>query len=128
MKKRVLKVFSIVAVIYFITTGFTSWKNTTVKYNVPLKNAIYTVEPTGLIETEKELLLPIIGKTFIGFKEAVGFKESQGKYYTVNTLGYLGKYQFGKSTLKRFKNLQHNRIFKRCKTSRRSICSSLFCK
>ena len=39
---------------------------------------------------------------FIAFKEAVAFKESQGKYATVNTLGYLGKYQFGSSTLQRF--------------------------
>ena len=41
-----------------------------------------------------------IGKTFIGYKEAIGFKESQGKYDTINRLGYLGKYQFGKSTLR----------------------------
>ncbi|WP_372793562.1 peptidoglycan-binding protein LysM [Lutibacter sp.] len=47
--------------------------------------------------------IPFTGNSFNGFKEAVGFKESQGNYTTVNTLGYLGKYQFGKSTLKRFK-------------------------
>lgn len=41
-----------------------------------------------------------LGKSFLGFKEAIGFKESQNNYFTVNTLGYLGKYQFGKSTLK----------------------------
>lgn len=46
--------------------------------------------------------IPFVGSSFNGFKEAVAFKESQGKYYVVNTLGYLGKYQFGKSTLKRF--------------------------
>ena len=46
---------------------------------------------------------------FIGFKEALAFKESQGKYKVVNTLGYLGKYQFGKTTLKRFRiyNTEH---------------------
>ncbi|MEN1783901.1 MAG: hypothetical protein AAGF77_02070 [Bacteroidota bacterium] len=38
--------------------------------------------------------------SFIGFKEALAFKESQGNYDTINTLGYLGKYQFGKGTLK----------------------------
>ncbi len=43
---------------------------------------------------------PNLGKTFIGFKEALAFKESRGNYFTVNTLGYLGKYQFGRSTLK----------------------------
>ncbi|NNC69217.1 MAG: hypothetical protein HKN90_00145 [Flavobacteriaceae bacterium] len=103
MKRRLLKVFSILSVLYFVSTGFTSWKHVTVEYNVPSENAIYTVLPTGLIETNEEVLSPITGKTFIGFKEAVGFKESQGRYSTVNTFGYLGKYQFGKSTLKRFK-------------------------
>lgn len=37
---------------------------------------------------------------FQGFKEAIAFKESQGNYKAVNTLGYIGKYQFGASTLK----------------------------
>lgn len=40
---------------------------------------------------------------FIAFKEALAFKESQGKYTAVNTLGYLGKYQFGITTLERFR-------------------------
>jgi hypothetical protein len=47
--------------------------------------------------------VPFLQKDFIGFKEALAFKESQGKYNAVNTLGYLGKYQFGKTTLHRFK-------------------------
>lgn len=46
------------------------------------------------------LFSPSLGKTYVGFKEALGFKESRGNYFTVNTLGYLGKYQFGKETLK----------------------------
>jgi hypothetical protein len=40
------------------------------------------------------------GTFFIGYKEAIGFKESQGKYRKINSLGYLGKYQFGIETLK----------------------------
>ncbi|NCO63054.1 MAG: peptidoglycan-binding protein LysM [Flavobacteriales bacterium] len=43
---------------------------------------------------------PYLGKSFVGFKEALAFKESRGDYSSVNTLGYLGKYQFGKETLK----------------------------
>ena len=42
---------------------------------------------------------PFTGKSFTGFKEALGFKESQGKYNMVNTFGYMGKYQFGSSSL-----------------------------
>ncbi|WP_237589604.1 peptidoglycan-binding protein LysM [Polaribacter sargassicola] len=45
--------------------------------------------------------IPYLQKDFVGFKEALAFKESQGKYTVVNTLGYLGKYQFGKTTLHR---------------------------
>lgn len=43
---------------------------------------------------------PFTGKSFTGFKEAIGFKESQGQYRLVNSLGYMGKYQFGSSSLK----------------------------
>lgn len=43
---------------------------------------------------------PYLGKSFVGFKEALAFKESGGNYFSVNTYGYLGKYQFGAGTLK----------------------------
>jgi hypothetical protein len=46
------------------------------------------------------LNVPFTGKFFIGYKEAIAFKESQGKYKKINSLGYLGKYQFGTETLK----------------------------
>lgn len=54
---------------------------------------------TSDIETQP-LTLVVLGNSFIGFKEAVAFKESQGKYSSINTLGYLGKYQFGANTLR----------------------------
>src|SRR4051812_19236474 len=40
------------------------------------------------------------GKSFTGFKEAIAFKESQGQYKLINSLGYMGKYQFGVSALR----------------------------
>ena len=48
----------------------------------------------------RSLNVPYTGKFFVGYKEAIAFKESQGKYKKVNSLGYMGKYQFGKETLK----------------------------
>lgn len=51
-------------------------------------------------QTEIHISPPFLGMAFNGFKEALAFKESQGRYHIVNTLGYLGKYQFGASTLK----------------------------
>ena len=44
--------------------------------------------------------VPFTGKFFIGYKEAIAFKESQGKYKKINEIGYMGKYQFGAETLK----------------------------
>lgn len=38
--------------------------------------------------------------SFIDFKEALAVKESDGDYKSVNSYGYMGKYQFGKGTLK----------------------------
>lgn len=50
--------------------------------------------------SKPDIFTPHLGKSFEGFKEAIAFKESRGDYFTVNTLGYLGKYQFGAETLK----------------------------
>lgn len=56
--------------------------------------------PQNEIFTESPIVLaPYIGSSYVGFKEALAFKESRGRYGTVNTLGYLGKYQFGIGTL-----------------------------
>ena len=49
------------------------------------------------------LHIPFLQKDFVGFKEALAFKESRGRYTVVNTLGYMGKYQFGKTTLQRLR-------------------------
>lgn len=83
-----IKKFLFLAVVFFLmsatTTSLKKKKNKTVHYPV---NVDYNI--------------PYLDKNFVAFKEAVAFKESQGKYSVVNTLGYLGKYQFGKNTLKR---------------------------
>ncbi len=52
------------------------------------------------LDSNQNAPIVFLDHSFIGFKEALAFKESQGDYDTVNTLGYLGKYQFGKGTLK----------------------------
>ena len=90
-------------VLYNVTTGFSSWNKYTVKYNVASTTSITTVSLEKETTTPETYNFPFLGKSYVGFKEALAFKESQGKYNRINTLGYLGKYQFGKSTLKRFK-------------------------
>jgi len=73
-----------------------------VEINRPQHGYQYVAGEEELIAKNQkdDLQIPFVEKDFVGFKEALAFKESQGKYSRVNTLGYLGKYQFGKSTLK----------------------------
>lgn len=55
------------------------------------------------LEDAKKQLKPEIslhlGKTYVGFKEALAFKESQGIYNIINRYGYVGKYQFAPNSL-----------------------------
>jgi hypothetical protein len=72
-----------------------------VKHNfsyVPTKEEVKKTE-----KKRKTAHIPAVEKNFVGFKEALAYKESRGKYSLVNTLGYMGKYQFGKTTLKGLK-------------------------
>ena len=41
-------------------------------------------------------------RDFVGFKNFLGFFESGSDYDKINRFGYIGKYQFGKSTLKMY--------------------------
>ncbi len=69
------------------------------KYTTKGLDLDYTVPRASKVLSQSYLKAPFVINDFIGFREALGFKESQGNYFVVNTFGYLGKYQFGKSTL-----------------------------
>ena len=76
-------------------------RNNQVRYNLSKANAVTTVQMG--VKPFEVVYTPSVDSLFIGFREALAFKESQGKYNKVNTLGYMGKYQFGKSTLNRLR-------------------------
>lgn len=86
-----IKKFFLFSTILFLFVSASSIKNETKEKNTSLKLDI------------SKLNIPYLQNNFVAFKEAVAFKESQGKYTVVNTLGYLGKYQFGKTTLHRLR-------------------------
>ena len=65
-----------------------------------------------IVEENVDFNIPFLQNDFVGFKEALAFKESQGKYGAINTLGYLGKYQFGRTTLERFRIYNTDRFLK----------------
>jgi hypothetical protein len=101
MIKKGIFYTTILLTVAFISSGFKP-------YNSQISNFIFADEneeqlyvfPSQNTIDYFKLKVPFTGRYFIGFKEAVAHKESQGKYGKINTLGYMGKYQFGKETLK----------------------------
>jgi len=69
-------------------------------YDLDLNYTVADLSDELIPEYEISHTSPFLGKSYVGFKEALAFKESRGDYKTINEYGYLGKYQFGKGTLK----------------------------
>lgn len=67
-------------------------------YNVPVELPIKPIEPLEVVIEPKEVIINI--KNHGAFLDALGFKESRNNYKVVNSYGYMGRYQFGKATLK----------------------------
>lgn len=101
MIKKGIFYTSILVTVAFISSGFKP-HNSQISdwFFVDDSNELLYVFPSQKSNDYANLNVPFTGKFFIGYKEAIAFKESQGKYHKVNTLGYLGKYQFGVETLK----------------------------
>ena len=78
--------------------------NFTPDYSGPLFNEDDSINQlsTANFKFHKHSAPLISSNGYIAFKEALARKESLGRYHQVNTLGYLGKYQFGAVTLKHF--------------------------
>ena len=102
MKKKVLKVSIVPIVIGALL--FLSFS----KKEEPIVTVVseHPVSPTGELQTVSlvakttpKAFQPVLKKSYVACKEAMGFKESRGNYKTINQFGYLGKYQFGKGTL-----------------------------
>ena len=92
---------SILLIVAFISFGFKPYDNQINQWfdNDSSEEALY-IFPSQQNVDYTYLSAPFKGKFFVGYKEAIGFKESQNKYHKINTLGYIGKYQFGIETLK----------------------------
>ncbi len=102
MTKRFMKLFALLAVAVFIAMAFSSKKE-------DYSSSIFATDIVGNVayvpydyevNLNSQDSVPFLGKSFLGFCYDLGFIESSGNYRAVNRLGYLGKYQFGRSTLK----------------------------
>jgi len=101
MTKRFMKLSVLLTVAIFVATAFSSERE-------DYSSSIFATDIIGdvaYVPYEYEVNLnsqdsvPFLGKSFLGFCYDLGFSESSGNYRAVNRLGYLGKYQFGRSTL-----------------------------
>ena len=92
---------SLTLIIAFLSSGFKPFDLDSNRWfltkNTEGKHYTYPSETKNEYRT---IGVPFTAKYFIGFKETIAFKESQGQYKKVNSLGYMGKYQFGAETLK----------------------------
>jgi hypothetical protein len=91
----------LVGIIAFISSGFKSIKIEKYDwFHLNVNEMTYYSLPSMRNNDYINKKVPFTGKFFIGYKEAIAFKESQGKYKKINEIGYMGKYQFGVETLK----------------------------
>ena len=82
--------------------GFHIDQDDVLYYSAPFKiNKLFVDEVSQFKEVDTlSVRIPYRGKTYVGFKYELAFKESSGKLNSINPFGYMGKYQFGKSTLR----------------------------
>lgn len=100
MIKKWIFYTSLITIVAFLSSGFKPFELQNHNwFQVNDEEVLYSFPSNEQLDYEN-LRIPFTGKYFIGFREALAFKESQGKYKKINTLGYIGKYQFGIETLK----------------------------
>ena len=101
MLKKWIFYGSLTLIVAYLSSGFKPFELENHNwFRVNDNDGISYLFPSKDQEDYINLNIPFTGKFFVGFKEALAFKESQGKYKKVNSLGYIGKYQFGTETLK----------------------------
>jgi len=95
--KNISKI-TLAVIAMFTIMAFTSYNST--RYMAPLEIAM---KPAELLPIEPKIELVEIelpANTHKDFLEAIGHRESGNRYNIVNKYGYMGRYQFGKATLK----------------------------
>jgi len=89
-------VIGLVSLVCLIMMSFTSFMmRESVEATILKSKPIVTIEPTITIKPIKVE----IDQTQM-FLDAIGMRESSNRYDVVNKWGYMGKYQFGRKTLK----------------------------
>ena len=92
---------SLTVITVFLSSGFRPFNlETNSWFLINEEDGTHYLYPSEEQEEYTNINIPYTGNFFIGFKEAIGYRESENKYKKINSLGYMGKYQFGIETLK----------------------------
>lgn len=92
------------------TVSFSPFVNTRSRF----ESTVETIKPKGVtipITNIKLEPLDIKVKNHYAFLQAIGHQESGNRYDVVNRFGYMGKYQFGKSTLDYLKIISDPKVY-----------------
>lgn len=103
MKHKLSHTVIVTLVVAMASSGFSfSGKVDLSAYKLEDEIFCYDVPSAEQVRVEKwnNQYQVFLGKSYIAFKEALAYNESRGNYTIVNELGYLGKYQFHRNTLK----------------------------
>jgi len=96
------KKYSIVILLLATLALFSLMAFTT--YRAKVINPIIELPTKGIVTIPLESLtvdsIELVVSSHQAFLDAIGFRESGNRYDVVNRYGYMGKYQFGKKTLK----------------------------
>ena len=100
MKKWPFIICPLIMILVLVSFGFTTKSEVNVPETLKVKEPTLVLFPKNRTTFKSSFVTPpFLGSCYIGFKEALAFRESRGNYFIINTLGYLGKYQFGIGTL-----------------------------
>ena len=86
-----------ISFIFFLTIFFFDSPD----FPAPNNSSVYTAK-IEFKSSYNYIPIPFTVKDYVGFKNFLGFFESGSNYNKVNRFGYMGKYQFGKETLKMY--------------------------
>lgn len=101
MRKDIIAFGVTLALLVVVSSGFRAFDRATIDSFHITENEVYQYNVPTKDESERiNVAIPFTGKTFVGFKQALAVKESAGLYDLVNAFGYMGKYQFGRCTLR----------------------------
>ena len=96
-KKYAIVILLLATLALFSLMAFTT-------YRAKVINPIIELPTKGIVTIPLESLtvdsIELIVSSHQAFLDAIGFRESGNRYGIVNRYGYMGKYQFGKRTLK----------------------------